>query len=208
MDKIKLDVQTRESVGHKNAKQLRREGYMPAVVYGKGMESKNIIADMKKTAGLLNKLGKNTLVEIALGNDDILAIVKDIQYDPIKKQCTHVDFQAILPDSKIRTTIPVAIRGQELLSKKGGTAVLQVPEIEVECLPADLLEQIKIDVSAMDIGDRLYARDIKLPDSYKLLSSPEDIILVISSGNSGKVDNEEEDTKSLEEKTENVIQAM
>ncbi|UCB46125.1 MAG: 50S ribosomal protein L25 [Spirochaetota bacterium] len=179
MDNRTLDIKKREATGKGAAKKLRREGYIPAIMYGfKG--NKSIAVSFNEFKRLFEEIGEHAIVTLNLeGKEQIDVIVKDFQLDPVKRNIIHVDFFEIQRGQVLRTEIPIKITGTSVGIKKGGILEEFVRDIEIECLPKDIPDSIIIDITELDIGDSIHIRDIEVSDEIKIISNPDQVVLTI-----------------------------
>lgn len=184
MKEVTLDFERRAAVGGRNGRRLRDNGYIPAIVYGQGKESVPAQIKAGTLREFLAKNARNTIftTEFAAEND-LSAIIKDIQYDPVTKDVVHIDLQRVSPDEKIRAVVPVRVLGAEKLERDGSVVFHQVNEITVECLAQDVPPYIPVDVSNMIPGQSITAAKLPLPQGVILDSEPGSVILTITGGN-------------------------
>jgi large subunit ribosomal protein L25 len=183
MKEIRLAIEEREAVGGGRPERVRESGYVPAVVYGKGMESKSVKIKTSDLRAFLSGYGKNAIFSAEFADEgDISVLVKDIQYDPVRKDFMHVDFQKISLSEKIHMNVPVRITGRETVERRGGVVAHQIDEITVECLPQDVPKSIAANVSDMHTGQSLTAGQLMLPEGVLLLTEPDSVILTIITG--------------------------
>jgi large subunit ribosomal protein L25 len=166
MAKSELNVTAREVVGKGGARSLRRQGLVPAVVYGKGMESSSVVvAPRDLQAAIATEAGWNTL--ITLKGDGAfngkVVILKDMQVDAIRRDVQHVDFQAIDLQKKVHVMVPVHPVGKSAGEIAGGHLQTIRHELEVICLPTAIPSVIEVDVTALGIGAVLHIEDLVLP---------------------------------------------
>lgn len=166
MAKSVLNVEPRVRIGKGGSRKVRRDGLVPAVVYGKGMDSFNLRVDPKALQqAIATEAGWNTLITLKGDGafDGKVVILKDMQLDSIRRDVQHVDFQAINLNAKIAVMVPVHALGKSLGEKEGGLLQLVRHELEVLCLPSDIPTAIEIDVKALNIGDVVHIADVTLP---------------------------------------------
>jgi len=166
MAKSVLNVEPRVRIGKSGSRKVRRDGLVPAVVYGKGMESFNLRVDPKALQqAIATEAGWNTLITLKGDGpfDGKVVILKEMQLDPIKRGAMHVDFLAINLKDKITVMVPVHALGKSRGEKEGGTLQLIRHELEVLCLPTDIPTAIEVDVTEMNVGDVVHIEDITLP---------------------------------------------
>ncbi|NWG07297.1 MAG: 50S ribosomal protein L25 [Chloroflexi bacterium] len=179
MEKVVLKATRREVVG-KQVKALRREGKLPAVIYGRHTEPININLDAHSASLALGKLTSSSLVTLDVDGKEYPALVREKQRDFIKNRLLHVDFLAVSLTEKIRTYVNVHIVGVSPAVKDyNAVLVKNLEELEVECLPTDLPERIDVDISALARpGDGIRVKDVKVADAIRLLDDPETMVAV------------------------------
>lgn len=179
MEKVVLKATKRDVVG-KQVKALRREGKLPAVIYGRHTDPLNVNLDAHSAAVALAKLTASSLVTIDLEGTEHLALVREKQRDYIKNRLLHVDFLAVSLTEKLRTKVAVNFIGVSLAVKDfNAVLVRNLEELEVECLPADLPEHIDVDISAMKKpGEGIRVREVQVSDKVRLLADPDTMVAV------------------------------
>lgn len=180
MEKIVLQAQRRTL--ERTAKALRREGYLPAVMYGAHFPSTPILLDAHNAGLKLAKVSSSTLVYIELDGETHAALVREKQRDYIKNRLLHVDFQVVSLTEKIRTTVSLHFEGVSPAVKDyNGVVVTSLDEVEVEALPQDLPERIVVDLSKLArIGDTIHVRDLEVGKGVKVLNDPDEVVVVVS----------------------------
>jgi large subunit ribosomal protein L25 len=171
MAKSVLNVEKRVRIGKGGSRKVRRDGLVPAVVYGKGIESMTLRVDPKALQEAINtEAGWNTLITLKGDGafDGKVVILKDMQLDSIRRDVQHVDFLAIDLKNKISVMVPVHPLGKSRGEKEGGTLQLVRHELEILCLPTDIPTAIEIDVTAMKVGDVVHIADINLPEGVEV----------------------------------------
>lgn len=195
-----LKLEKRLAIGGGKVKRLRREGYIPAVVYGKGIEPKHVQVKLSEFRDFLVKNGKHALFDTELEDlGSFTAMVKEVQFDTQKNSYVHIDFQKVSMDEKINVDVPIRVVGKEMLERNGGVVVHQLNEVTVECLPKDVPKHIDVDVSSLAVGHSLTAGELKLPEGVTLLTEPDDVILSVISGRSAADEAEEAEGGSPED---------
>ena len=160
-----LKAATRARTGSGRLNQMRREGWIPSVIYGRGTENMNLKVDSKTFADLLaHSSSENIIVNLDIeGQGTRLAFLQSIQHDPISGKALHADFRSIDENTAITAHIPTHLNGESAGVKAGGLVEQYVHAIEITCLPNDLPETIEVDISHLEIGASLHIGDIKLP---------------------------------------------
>jgi len=186
MEKISLDVTIREGKGKGFARSLRRGGSIPAVLYSKG-GSTSISLDPAKVRKLLI-LGhaESTLIDVkikgAKEKADRIAVLRDYQTDPLTGELLHADFFEVSMDEKIKVTVPIELAGETPAGvKEGGILQFILREVEMECLPSLIPDNIVVDASRLNMGENLHIRDINVAEGIRLLTDAEQVILTIAS---------------------------
>ena len=171
MAHAELTVSARRKTGKEDSGSLRRQGLVPAVVYGKGVEPCTVVLEPKALeAALATEAGLNTL--ITLRGEGAFAgktvILKDMQTDSIRRNILHVDFQVVNMQQEVHTSVPVHPVGKSIGEKNGGNLQVIRHELEVVCLPDAIPTSIEVDVTALNIGDVIHIDDIALPAGVKV----------------------------------------
>ena len=184
-EQIQLKVLKRDAVGGKNPRRLRRAGIIPAVLYQRGKATIPLGVIRAGAEKKISDIHENQILNLEIeGEKDAggqLAIIKEIQYDHLKGAILHVDLKAITLDEKLTATVPLVDLGEAVgVTRDGGVLEHVLREIEIECLAAQLPEEIALDVSALEIGDSLKVSDLHLPEGVKILTDPELIVFTVS----------------------------
>ena len=181
MEKVILKASKRAVTG-KQVKALRREGKLPAVIYGRHLEPISIIMEAHTASMALSKLTSSSLVTIDVDGAEYPALVRERQRDYIKGTLTHIDFLAVDMNEKIRTSVGLAFVGVSGAVKDyNGILVHNLERLEVECFPGDLPERINVDIAMLkQIGDLIRVRDVVVSDKIRILGDPEETIAVVT----------------------------
>lgn len=177
MEQRELEVILRTGTGKGAARRIRREGKMPAVLYGRKMGTFPLALKPEELKKILSSGAReNTLIGLKVsgpGSDKIgkqVVMLKDLQVHPLSRSYLHADFYAVAMDVKIEVEIPIHLTGKPEGTKVGGILGQALRELRVRCLPSDIPEFIELDVSALEIGDSLHARDIPPSDRYEIVT--------------------------------------
>jgi len=168
MEPVNIILKKRALSGKDVANKVRRAGLLPAVVYGKNMESVAVALDPKPLHAALNSpWGRNTLLHLTFEKEPAatprLAIVREAQLHPIRRTLTHADLWEITPETKLEVVVPVRTVGKSEGEKVGAKLQLKKKEIKVSCLPANIPSEIVVDVTAMQNGEGLSVERVPLP---------------------------------------------
>ena len=172
--KYDLVAELREDQGKGASRRLRRQGKVPAIIYGAGRPPRNLAFDHNKVIKELeNEAFYSSILNIKVGDKSQAAVVKDIQRHPSKRQVMHIDFQRIVEDEKIRMNVPIHFVGEEVavgVKQGGGSISRLMTDVEVSCLPKDLPEFFEVDVAELDLNDMLHLSDIKVPEGVEIVA--------------------------------------
>jgi large subunit ribosomal protein L25 len=167
-----LEGQPRTPGTKNDARRVRREGKIPAVVYGAGKESLSITVDPRVVTRILNsETGHNTIFDLTLDGEKTKAMIVDWQYEPIKGRILHIDLKRIALDKVLTVSVPIELTGEaEGVKTQGGILEQMLREVEIECLPADIPSHIDVDVSQLTFGKVLRVSDLPHSDKIKFLT--------------------------------------
>jgi len=172
-----LEATARDTFGKNEARRTRRDGKVPAVLYGgDGKEATPIAVEPRALLKILHSdSGQNTLIALKLaGGADTRVLVKDFQLDPITHHILHADFYRVAMDKVLQVTIPVTVHGEPKgVKQQGGILEFIRREIEIECLPGDIPEHVDVDVSELMLHQGIRVRDIATDARWKSVSDPE-----------------------------------
>ncbi len=181
-EKIVLKAQTREEAGKTAIKSLRRQGYLPAVVYGPNAENKNLKVKTQDFLKALARAGENTLIDLVIdANQPVKALIYGLQFDGVRDKIIHIDFYQVDMSKPITTEIPLHFVGTSpAVHNLGGILVKNLDEIEIECLPQDLVNFIEVDLAVLaDFGDYIRIADIKFPAGIKPLAAIDEVVATV-----------------------------
>ncbi len=178
MDALELKAEARSTTG-KGLGQLRRQGFVPAVVYGKGVEADPIQIEAKVLRKVLAQAGTHQLIALQIGSKKPrMTLARDIQIDAVKRNVVHVDFYAVNMREKVTAEVPLVFVGVSPAVKDlNGILVHGLSEVEIECLPADLVSSIEVNVEGLtELDGMLTVADLVVPSTIAILSDPESMI--------------------------------
>lgn len=176
MEVFRLVAEPRTLTG-KKVRQLRAQGYVPAVLYGSQAESVPVMFEQKELQRVLREAGTNHLVAIQLGDEseERTTLVRDIQYDAIRQTVRHVDFLQVVKGEKITTEVSIELVGE---TEVEGTILQDLNSVEIACLPTDLIAAIQVDISMLKgIDDMITVKDLQVPDSITILDDPDTLVV-------------------------------
>jgi len=168
-----LEAQPREAGTKNHARRVRRDGKIPAVVYGAGKDSLPVSVDPRHVLRILHSAtGHNTIFDLALnGGEQTKAMIVDWQYEPIKGRLLHIDLLRIALDKVLKVSVPILLKGEAAgVKQEGGILEQMLREVEIECLPADIPASIDVDISDLTFGKVLRVSDLPHSEKLKFLS--------------------------------------
>lgn len=197
MEKTILKAVKREGVG-KGAGQLRRDGQVPGVVYGRGKANIHLSVLKNDFDKVIREAGTSQILQLVVGEEKKNVLIHDISYNPLTSAPLHIDFYEISMTEKITTNVPLHLVGDSLaVIEMGGTLVTNKDEVEVECLPGNLPHEIEVDIAALtDFEATIHVSDLKLPEGVEVLDDPEEVVASVEPPRS------EEELAELEETPE------
>jgi len=183
-DQILVQAKPRDKKGSGGARSLRRDGALPAVVYGDGKDGKALELNEHDFEQILRHHASEHLVmDLQVGKDKPKKVLlKEVQHHPVTGRILHADFHEISMTKKLRVAVPVELLGEpEGVSQQGGVLEHLIREIEIECLPADIPEQVQVDVAGLHIGENVTVESIVLPqDKYLILTAPDVAVAAVA----------------------------
>jgi large subunit ribosomal protein L25 len=183
---VKLTAQTRLQTGGSVSKKLKRQGLVPAVVYGGQDQAQALQLSARDLKTLLSHtVGENILVELEIESNgsksNRMALIQEIQHEPLSGGVVHVDFHAVNMNEALHTSVPVEPTGEPNGVKNfGGLLEQSLRSLEIECLPKDLPEIITVDVSALNVGDSIHIKDIQLPAGVTALDDADLTVFLVA----------------------------
>ena len=181
-----LNVQSRSLTGSANARLLRKQGMIPAVIYSKGTEPETVAVDATEWE-VLSRSELN-LISLKEGDKSQLVLLQEVQHDFIRNCASHIDFMAVKNDQKITTRVPLHPgHAAPAGIVAGGQLEQNMHEIEIECTPDTLPEHIEVDVAPLGLGAQLHVSEIALPEGVKMVTPGELVAFVVTDPN-GVVD--------------------
>jgi large subunit ribosomal protein L25 len=180
MDRVKLEVRTRDGAGRKEARAVREAGDVPGVIYRSGQDATPIAVNARALrAAVTGSGGVHALMDVTVDGSGKprTAIIKDLQVDPVRDRVVHIDFHEIPLDQKIATVVAVNLVGEPAGVNMGGALSQPTRQVNVSVLPTAIPEQILVDVSALGIGDSLRLSDVDVPEGVELLDDPEGTVI-------------------------------
>lgn len=181
MQKVILEAEQRQIIG-KQVKALRRQGKIPAILYGHSFTPTPISLNAREANLIIPRVTSSQIITINLAGEEFSALVRERQRHPTMGNLLHVDFQVVSMTERLRANVMLEIVGEAPAVKEyGGLIVTGVEILDIEALPLDLPERITVDISELrEIGDSIFVRDIDLPSSVELFTDPDEIVVIVT----------------------------
>ena len=212
MENIELNVNKRTSLGNGPSRALRRQGFIPAVLYGPGKEAQSLLVNNKDLERILKEGPASQLVlTLVIQNGKAIkktVMIKELQTHPVSRTFLHVDFYEVSMDRQIRVNVPVVTIGDAKGVEEVGIVQIDRRELEVQCLPSNIPEVFEVDITDLDIGDSIHVEDIPIEEGVEILADTNFTILTIASPRreeeveAAEEDEEAEETGEGEEEPE------
>ena len=182
MATVELKAKVRGKVGKESSKRERSGGFVPAVIYGEGASPLALAVNTKELNSVLHTRARgNVIIDLAIegSGSECKAIIRDIQRHPVHRDIIHVDFQRISMTKEIVVKVPIVVMGESVgVKSHGGILEHLLREIEVQCLPTSIPEQVTVDVSNLDIGDSLQVKHLTI-EGVKLVTDPDASVVTV-----------------------------
>ena len=180
-ENVDLEAKKREGRGKNDARRLRAQGMLPAVLYGDGGGENAVLSIPAKVVDYtLQHVGDNALYNIKLDYQDTTARIVDVQRNPLTGRLIHVDFAPVNMRERIVVTVPLAVVGESPGVTEGGVLQQVAYEVEVESLPGDIPQEVTLDISGLGLNENLTLADVALPENVTLISDPEEIAVTVT----------------------------
>ncbi len=196
METQPLQVKIRKDSGSIISRKSRKSGLIPAILYGHKQETQMFLLSGKEFSKVLNS--KVKMVNLKWDSSEETALIKEVQFDTFGKEILHADFIRTDLTEKITTQVPIVLYGTSQGVKEGGILDHALKEIEIECLPTEIPENIRINISELAIGDTIHIADVELPVNAKALGSSDSIVVSVHYATEEKETIEEESTSEPE----------
>jgi len=177
MDRPTIEAQKRPDLGTRSAQRLRRDGLVPAVLYGHKQETIHLTLGLTDVDHLLHDGAR--VVDLQIGGVVETALLKDIQYDAMGDHVLHLDLNRIDADERVQVTVPVVLHGLCRGVESGGILDHLLQDIEVECSAVSIPDNVRVEVADLDIGDGVHIRDLEAPAGLTFLQDPDSLVVTV-----------------------------
>lgn len=179
---LAIKAKLRKTVGAQN-NEVRRQGSLPAVVYGHGFNNENLVVEYNPIAKVYKEAGYSSLIDLEIENNKpVKVLIQDIAKHPVTDRIIHVDFHQVSMSEKLEARVSLKFMGEAPAVKElGGVLVKKISQIKVRCLPADLVHELEIDLTSLKtLSDNIYIKDIKLPKGMEVLDKPNEVVAKVT----------------------------
>ncbi len=192
---VKLQERT---VVRKGLSNLRSEGFVPAVIHNHGQPSVHVMGSELELGSIYKAAGKHHPLQLQIGSQKYLALIKDAHFNPAKRRLQHIVFQAINQNEKVEAEVPIHLEGEIPAEKVGLMILRQLDHVEIEALPKDLPDELKVDATKLaELQDKITVADLQVPEGVTVLTEPEHpIALVVET--KAQISEEEEAAETAE----------
>jgi len=203
---LTLKTKVRKDLG-KKVKALRKQGILPAVLYGPKIKNLTIEIDSKEFENIYREAGESSLISLQVNNNKFSVLIHEVKKDPLTGKPIHADFYQPILTEEVEATVSIVFEGEALAVKElGGTLVREISEIEVKALPKNLPHEIKVNIKGLKtFDDEILVKDLNLPQGVTVQRDKNEIVAVVTPPETEKI--EEELEKPIEEKPEQVEEA-
>lgn len=192
MKTVTVGAEKRLELGKGATNKLRRQGYVPGVIYGG--EPASLPVAIEESALRRMPLGTGQVFKINVAGDkECSVLVRELQKDPVSHKITHLDLLEVSMTERLTTTSAIVITGEAKGVSEGGLLQYGIREVEIECLPADIPEGITVDVSLLEIGENIKVQDLQVPPEITVLTDPEQVVVSIVAPQVAEADEEEQE---------------
>lgn len=193
---VNFEAQLRNETGKGPSKRYRRKGLIPSIIYGQGTNT-NILIESNSFNKIASKITKSTVINLKVESKNYEVFIKDFQKDYMIDKFLHVDFYELKKGKPVHCSIPFNLVGNPVGLREGGILEKHLVQVEIECLPKDVVASIDVDISGLNINQTIHVSDIKFDDKHKVLTNLEEVIVHMS----GKSKGEEATATESEEET-------
>jgi large subunit ribosomal protein L25 len=193
MEQVALKASVRQGVGKEKAKKLRKEGFVPGVVYHRGEESVSVTVNEKELSRLLRTAGgDNVLINLSIEGSKKKAravLIKELQHHPVKRSILHVDFNEISLSEKIIVEVEVESTGESIgVKQEGGILDHPLRVVKIQCLPTDIPKHFTVDVTGLKLNQAFHVSELVVSDKIKILTDPDAVLFTVKAMAEEKVD--------------------
>jgi len=176
---MKISCVSRDQTGTGVSRKLRKQDFIPGVVYGKAKKPETMAISQKDMHSILKESGLNAIIDLEMNGKSYHVMLKELQRDPILGDILHADFQQVSKTQKVQVQVPIHILNSENLQNEGAL-VHHLDELHVECLSGDIPKSVSLDVEKMQVGENYTVSDIVVDKGIEVLNDPQELIVSLS----------------------------
>lgn len=201
----KIDCKPREIKSKGFLNQMKAKDLVPGIIYGQGQEAEPVFLAGRELSRIFDKHGSNGLFALQMEGaaKPAMALVKEVQKHPINGKVIHVDFMTVNMNEKIRGTVTIYIHGEDEIINKGGILQAGAKELEVSCMPQDLPEHVIVDVSALEIGQKMVISDLQVPEGVEVTSDMDTMVVTVLAPSRASIEEETQEAGEGQAEEEN-----
>ncbi|MBN6187389.1 50S ribosomal protein L25/general stress protein Ctc [Aneurinibacillus sp. BA2021] len=176
---MELQAEKRQTGSRSALNRLRKQGKIPAVMYGSDVESQPLAIEEGPFLQLVNQQGLNHVIKLKVDGQPMNVMVRELQSDPLKNKIVHLDFGTVNMNEKTDTSVFIVLEGESAGVKDGGVLQQTMRELSISCLPGDIPDSIPYNIEKLAIGDTVTVADLTVPNGIEVLDNPESVVLTI-----------------------------
>ena len=176
---MKISCVSRDKTGTGASRNLRKEDFIPGVVYGREKEPENLTLSKRDMEKIIKTFGANAILDLEMNGKSYHVMLKEVQRDPILGDILHADFQQVSKTQKVQVSVPIHLENTEILHKEGAL-VVQLDVLEIQCVSDIIPMSINHDVKDMQVGDTLTVADLDVDEGIEILDDPEHVVASLS----------------------------
>lgn len=179
MSEVTLTASAGRETGTGNARRIRAEGRVPAVVYGGGKPATTVTIDRRELRQALNTdAGQNALITLDVDGDKVVTVVRELQRHPVRRDVTHIDFLMVDPTKPIEVEVPIHLEGEaKVVARDGGITEQRITVLRVKVRPDSIPDAITVDISDMTLERSILVKDLELPDGCEAITNPQQAVV-------------------------------
>ncbi len=202
MKALKIEAEKREEFGKRPVKRLRKSGWVPGIIYGPDQEPIPIKVRFNTVEKVFHHITETTPIELVLDGKSYRVFLKMVQRDKVTDRIVHIDFYVPMKGHKMRLNVPLKYEGKPIGVERGGTLEILVEELPVEVDPDKIVDEIKVDITNVGLGESLHVKDLDLPEDMKPLLDEDEVLLVVVAPRGLTTEEEVEEEETTEETSE------
>lgn len=204
MTTMKMQIEKREGLGKNKVNKMRNENLIPGVIYSRGKETQHVNINGIEFLRVYRVAGTSSMIDLVLDGVPTPVIIKEVQRHPVRGNFTHIDFQELNMDEKIKMFIPVSLLNRDAIKLQPSTLMQFLDQVEIECLPGDIPFSAEVDVEDMDFTTPIYVSDLDIAKNEKIdiITELDHVVCTLTEPTVAEDDEETDETEGLEDSEE------